>query len=391
MCRKALAVILSLLSAHVACGQERPEAPHEDGGRPAALAHALMDAQDRLTTGDAAAKARVVELSEELARKFRAFDVNVWRRPWNVQAVVAYTLSGGQPRVLRSIVQAGVIPAESASLAEGALAYAEGRQDKAKALLGPIDAGQTSAAVAGLLSLAQAALIAKEDPKAAAVLLDKAGVYAPGSLVEEAALRRSVLLAYETLDFNRFVTTSSRYFRRFGKSFYAEEFRRRFGESIGRFGLSEEPEQKRRLSQLLLEIEGPYRVELYLSMAQYALYLGRLDTARSAAEKALAAQSAAAASRASLYVGAAKILSGDVERGMDDLSRSDDAALPNKDRVLKSAVVRIAGQLVSDPPISDAELQAKAQAGSNAEATPLDRRAELALAQTDDLLRRSIK
>ncbi|WP_374309737.1 chemotaxis protein MotC [Methylocella sp.] len=387
--RRNAIVLLALSCLAAAPGRcQTTDAPASvRAGRPSDLIRALGETQDRLAMGDAGAKARLPALIARLADEFRAFDPQLYAQPRNLQAAVAYTLGGGQPRVMRRILQSGVAPQDQTDLAVGALAYAEGREDEARDLLGKVDPLAAPPSVAGLLALAKAALTAKTDPAGAARLLDQARVLAPGGLVEETALRRSVVLAYAASDFSRFVSASSQYFRRYARSLYAEDFRRSFAAAVARFGLADEPERRSRLAELLGEMDESYRVDLYLNMARVGLLMGRAASARAAAEKALdVARDGAAGARARLYAGAAKIVGGDFEEGAADLAAADDAKLGRDDRALRAFVIRLASQMSSQPRASERD-EAQGAASDDSPASKLIGAAELSLSQTAGLLK----
>lgn len=193
-------------------------APQGGDVRPFELVRTVAALQDRIVMGDAAAKAKLPLLISQISDRLFACGAAVWAEARNDHAIVAYTLSGGQPRVIRKVLQTGAVPHAEADLMAGALAYAEGQEAKAKQILLPIEATKLPPSVGGLVALAQAALLSKIDPRRAARLLDEARILAPGTLVEEAALRRSALLADEVADFDRFINASSQYFRRYSKS-----------------------------------------------------------------------------------------------------------------------------------------------------------------------------
>jgi hypothetical protein len=83
-------------------------------------------------------------------------------------------------------------------------------------------------------------LISKENPGEAIRLLDLARVLAPGTLVEETALRRELVLADEIADIDKFTFLSSEYIWRFPNSAYFDSFRQRFVSSAV-FGLTVKP------------------------------------------------------------------------------------------------------------------------------------------------------
>src|SRR5690606_33344903 len=114
---------------------------------------------------------------------------------------------------------------------QGALAYAEGRDDEARAHLLGVDARRLDPGLAGAVALVQSALVADTDPKRASEFLDQARLLAPGTLVEEAALRRQILLLPSIGQLHRLVLLT-RYVRRFGKSYYARAFWRQLAAGV---------------------------------------------------------------------------------------------------------------------------------------------------------------
>jgi hypothetical protein len=100
------------------------------------------------------------------------------------------------------------------------------------------------------VAMIQSALVAKEDPGEAIRLLDQARVLAPGTLVEETALRRELVLADEIADIDKFTFLSSEYIWRFPSSAYFESFRQRFVASTIHFGLTIKPTQFAALEEL---------------------------------------------------------------------------------------------------------------------------------------------
>jgi chemotaxis protein MotC len=324
---------LALASSHAAA-QHR--APFE-------IVRSMQALQDQIALGNTSALAALPGLSNQLAEKLLAADPAVWRETRNARAAITYVLSGGQPRVLRKILAGNEYPSDDKKLMEGALAYVEGQEAKAKELLGSVDPRSLEAIVGGHVALAQATLFAHDDPHKAIALLDTARVLAPGTLVEEAALRREVFLSEQIDDFNKFSASAAQYLRRFGNSSYAANFESRFSASLISIAVAGKIEQITMLEPLMSDMSETSRLRLYLAIAQSALVNGKLDTAKYAAAKAVqfAKPGTVEANRAVLYHGASAVLTRPLEENLDKLETLDRSMLTRRDLDLADAVTAI--------------------------------------------------
>ncbi|MGP0060185.1 MAG: chemotaxis protein [Beijerinckiaceae bacterium] len=323
---------------------------------PFEIVRSMQALQDQIALGNTAALTALPALAGQLAEKLLAADPAVWREARNARAAITYVLSGGPPRILSKILASGECPSGEKKLMEGALAYAEGHEAKAKQMLGDIDPRRLEAIVGGHVALAQATLFAREDPRKAIELLDTARILAPGTLVEEAALRREVFLSEQIDDFNKFNSVAGQYLRRFGHSSYAENFENRFSASLVAIAIAGRFEQITKLESLMNEMGEPTRLRLYLAIAQSALINGRLDTAKYAAAKAaqFAPQGSADANRAALYDGATAILTQPLEESLNKLETLDHSKLTRRDVDLAEAAVGLAKDIHHWPEIRKA-------------------------------------
>ena len=357
---------------------------------PYEIVRSLHALQDQMVLGSAAAQAALPGLAARIAESLLAADPDAWRDARNARAAVSYILSGGQPRVVRKILDGDRLAPADRKLLEGALSYVDGREAKARQLLLDIDAKRLPGTLGGHLALAQAVLVMRDNPTRAMRFLDAARLLSPGTLVEEAALRRGIGLADEMNDYERFVTLSSQYLRRFGNSVYAQSFHRRFGQAVLHLGLLSDQTQFEKLDRLLGALKPEERDRLHLAMAQAALIGGKAATARMIIDRTIGTMQphGVEGDQAVLYDGAAALLVGNYDVGLRKIDSVPDTRLPQRDRELQRAARDLAERIHGWP--NDGVRRADgdgARTPASSSAATLIASAEKTLASTDVLLK----
>jgi chemotaxis protein MotC len=319
-----------------------------EGGRagglqPFEIMRSIQVVQDQMVQGSRSAQGKLPKLIARAGEQFLRADPEAWRDRKNARAAIIYTLSGGPARVARAIAKLNKCSEPERTLLEGALAYVDGSEARAREILLPIDAKSLPPFVGGHVAIAQS-ILAKGEPRKAIAFLDQARLLAPGTLIEETSLRREVLFAEDAGDLEKFANLSSQYLRRFSRSVYAENFRRRFAASILRLGVSDEKIPLEIVADAVNALEPTERLALYLRIARAAVIAGKLEPARFAAERAvgLAQEGTVEAGRARLYGAAALALTEDPEAGLGTLEGLDPALLPKDDADLRQAVIVLA-------------------------------------------------
>jgi chemotaxis protein MotC len=318
---------------------------------PVELLRPLRALQDRVAQGDAEARAGASALLGNIGEALRRVDAEAWKKPRNVRAALAFTLSGGEPGILQTILGLGVA-LENERLVQGALAYARGGGGEAQELIGDISALTLDPLIAGHVALVQAELVAHSNPGRAIALLDEARLLAPGTLVEEAALRRQVSLVGAAGRPEMLEALSGQYLRRFPRSFYAGSFKQQFAaELVGRKGA---PLDTARLDAALLPLEATEQRDLYLLIATEAIARGRMELVRHAAGKAWrrAGNGTPQHMRAVTYEAAALIVTGDFEAGFAALAGVERTKLEGEDVELLDAALSVAEHIRQLPAAS---------------------------------------
>ncbi|WKA32125.1 chemotaxis protein [Bradyrhizobium roseum] len=338
--------------------------PEPASGEPYQLVRSLQAVQDGIARGDAAAHRRHPALIRQIGEKLLAADPNVWSNPQNGQAVVIYLLSGGAPQIVRKLPRDRMSVDER--LFNGALAYVEGRQDEAREILKDVKPRAVPSSMSGHIALVLGALLANSDAPAAIERLDEARLLLPGTLVEEAALRREIGLVGQAEDFDKFEFLTLVYVRHYGNSVYSGDFWQRFSSALTRSSLAFDERRFSRLSAMLEQLDRASRLKLYLGIARTALIRGRLAVARLAGEQALplSGDGNTDGERARFFRAAARALTDDYEGGLAELKTVDKSKLPERDVPILNATLQImfdirkptTGSVAENPPPTPARL-----------------------------------
>lgn len=349
------AVLLALLGA--ARAEEIDAAARE----PYRLVRSLQSLQDKIARGDLEAHNAQPALLKQLGEKFRDADPAVWKDPRNSRAAVTFLLSGGDPGLVGALRARRLIEIDEAVL-DGAMAYVEGRPEDAKARLAGINARSLPATLGAEVALVQSALLAQTDFKAAIERLDEVRLMLPGTLVEEAALRREIFLVGQVDDFDKFESLALQYFRRYRHSIYAGTFRQRFALAVARFSFAQQADRFPRLVTVIDHLDRTSQRALYMLIARTALIRGKIEMTDLAAERitALTEQGDPERVRARLYSAAARVVTTGSEDALQDLRQIDGSGLAARDAELLAAALSMGRNVRKALPPAPASLDASA-------------------------------
>lgn len=321
---------------------------------PVEAVRSLQQLQDRIAEGNAIAQAAHAKAIQRTSRAFASAKLTTWGEPANARALVLYLFSGGNAVAINEVVPASVVAADYRALFTGALAYGLGDDDKARATLKAIDPKSLPSGLGGHLALVQATLIAEGDRSGAIALLDLARLLEPGTLIEEAALRKEMSLIGPTGDIEKFGFLARRYLGAFSHSAYADNFRQLVAAAAMQIGAADSDEAAQRLSRLAANLEKGDRRRLYLAIAREAVLAGHTKMAAMAAEEAsrIAPQSSDEEARAMVYLGAATVVGDRYDRGMRALQDVVPNRLGNRDKALRDAAIAVA-DMIRKPAAAD--------------------------------------
>jgi chemotaxis protein MotC len=212
----------ALITVCLACA---PLATAQGSGvTPTQLQRSLSNMQDKAIHGDAWADGKVRELLSQIGRHFETLDAAVWRNRSSAIAASLYLFSGGMSQPVRRVLARGFFRPGDRKLVEAALAFAEGRASAARQQLAEFDPLTTDPVLGGPLSLIRGSLEMESDFEAARKFFETARLLAPGSVFEEAALRRQAVVLADLKQLDAFLRTIEVHARRFPTSPYIQIF-----------------------------------------------------------------------------------------------------------------------------------------------------------------------
>jgi chemotaxis protein MotC len=351
----------------------------------------LQALQANIAAGDKTAYAEQSGRITAIGAAIGAAKPEVWQTKSETDAIVIYLLSGGESREIVHLLESGAVPTSEAPLIRGALAYVLGNEGEAVKRLAGLDPHSLELRLAGPVAFAQSVLETKRDPAKAIALLDLARLLAPGTLIEEAALRRETMLASDQRNVDRVALLSRQYATRFGASVYADNFLQSLADALTQTGTVDSPANFAKFSALFAALPPDTRRGFLLSIARTAVLDGKIEVAGAATGGALSVVAADSPdeARCKLYQGMARIMTPEYDSGLAELQNVVVARLDRRDQELLASARGIAAFLRQ--PLSDSVLHPDAAApppvaGDKDAATQTIALAEASLERTASLI-----
>ena len=331
---------LAVLAAALPSGLRAEEA---SGLEPFQMVRSLELVQDRIAGGDHAALPMQRKLLEMIDARFGAEHGGKFENERNRRALLIYAMSGGNPSTVETALAQLGADDPNRKLGDGILFYIKGDPKAAQAAMTDVDPMANTPDLAAYLALVKGSLFSAEDPQTAVAMLDLARLLSPGTLVEEAALRRSVAIAAALGDARRFMLASEQYVRYYLRSAYASQFADAFVagvvtlrdkldlQIVGEIAALMEPEQEK---------------VIFLRIARRAAIDGLTELSAFASARA---EGMASDPRAELYSSLSSVTSETVKEVAGKLARIDRDRLSEKDRQLLDAASAIAAEMTAAP------------------------------------------
>lgn len=382
------ALVTVSLAGWLANPANAADEPVQKSPEPYEFVRTLNAMQDQTGVGNRSAHLAQRPLIRRIGEEMGKAPAEAWKDPKNSRALVAYVLSGGEPDALKRLMDdkvelAGVDP----NLAAAAIAFAERRSEEARALLSKINPRELQPSLAAHVALVQGIVYADREPEEAIKRFELARLFAPGSLVEQGALRRQTVVVGKLGRWHEAEKLAAQYLRRFGHAVYAPSFYRELVEQLASEPDSRDDDQFARLVTLFNLLGEKERRKTYLLLAERAVLEGKVKMARFAAARASELYDTGSTERARLqvYGAAANVASDKTSDGITALQGLDRSKLGARDSLLADAALEVGEDVRREPPPAAELASQAADANAQPEAGDLDQVSPVA-----DLARKSI-
>ncbi|MEN3794418.1 hypothetical protein [Fulvimarina sp. MAC3] len=327
---------------------------------PFEVIRSLQYLQDQAARGNSAALGVQRRILKRFGPSLKVRPHEIWQDKRNVRAIVLFVLSGGPSEPLSELYRQRVFPEEDMQLIQGVLAYANNQMEDAEAKLSSIDLEHEETVFAAQIQLALAQLRQGSDPAGSLAALEQVMLAAPGTLLDEAALRLGVMLAEDAGETEKADRYARQYFDRYAASVYAGNFRARFSAVYSDRPKGSEEQTLQTLSDTLRLLPDDQKLAMYLSVGRRALVGGNLELAAEASAKALSmgVGTPADRQRALLYRIASTLSSLDAGEILASLDAIDDDQLHPADRALKEAALDVVNAIRKPAEIASSEGEA---------------------------------
>lgn len=316
---------------------------------PYKLIRSLQFVQDAVVQGDHSAMEMQRFLIGVIDTRLRQAPQEIFDDPRNVDAALIYAMSGGNPATLDILAIRDKFGNFDNEVTTVLRSYLNGRAAKTKTTLAEVVKIYRDTEIGPYITLVAANVSASMNDATALELFDWARLTAPGTLIEEAALRRSLFIAAEKDMVDEALHYAQLYARRFINSPYAGQYAdllvdlvlKNYGK-VGEEGLSE----------ILSFMDRPRKREIYLRIARKAAISGHRDLAVFASDKAealLTANDKTPEAMADLYSGMARIPTDGVGAVLESIRAVPEERLSQRDRALREAAEVVASEVIRKP------------------------------------------
>lgn len=322
---------------------------------PAKILRSLQFVQDSVVMGDHSARDMQKFLLSAFDTTLRTSDMSIFSDTKNADAALIYIMSGGNPATLNYLVAKDVQGYFDSRVVNVLQKYLSGRGGLVDKVVSDLIPEYRNNRLGPYLMLIAGNIAYTKDPAAALPFFDDARLSAPGTIIEEAALRRSIMATMQLKQPEKGMVYARKYAVRFLHSPYASQFADLFVSlAIDSFG----PVTTKDIGEIAELMDAERAQEIYLRIARQASLQGKMELAQFAAEKANGiAEDTGDTTReplSKLYSGLSDISGQDVLAAQEKLASIPESELSPRDLALRNAAKTIAEQIMQPPSLAAA-------------------------------------
>ncbi len=336
----------------------KPEGRHQ----PWHIVRSLQRHQDNIALGGELAVRKYKVLLRQSSKWMEKLPASAWQFERNLDALAIYLLIGGNVELGYKALQYTKLEEHQKTRLRAAIAYNERDGGLTIRLMNQFDHRLLPPSFAGQFALAKAMAYSSADLDLSARYLDEVRLLAPGTLTEEASLRRALRVAAERNDIDTVRFLLRTYMNRFRKSHYFNDYLRNVS-----YGLTSVADETGKniipdFEFLLKNIPEEMGVKVTEYVARNAAMTNRFPLAIWASNYTLkrVEQDSKIYTRVRLYRAASLVVNPDeTETARMTLQDLDSTHLAKQDRKIAEAIEEISELILSDGKENEAGMMPK--------------------------------
>lgn len=345
----AMGTRILFLSGAILAAATQGFAAEEEELAPYKMLRSMQFVQDSVVQGDHSAGEMQRYLLGAIDKRLRNVDSSIFEDPRNVDATLIYAMSGGNPATLEYLIARDVQGYFDNRVSEVLRKYLAGKGQMASKTLSEMAKEYADKPIGPYLALIAGNTLMNSKPEEALKMYNWARLIAPGTIVEESALRRSLSISVNAGLVTEGLKYSSLYARRFLHSPYASQFADLF---VALIVDNYHVVGTDKIRDIAAMMEPDRRQAIYLRIARQATIDGQMELARMAADEAGKITDTKAKGSdvlAGFYGGLAGVSSEDIEKVAEGLDMVPDSALSPRDLRLREAARAVAQEVLRQP------------------------------------------
>lgn len=346
-----------------------------------ALVRAFNEEQNRLAFGEADGLASIRTAMSRVKAWLKTATAESWGDQRDRNALVVFLLGGGSIAGAEQSIENAKLEDEQRASILAAFAYSGGKFEAAE-YLQKIDPLKVEPVLGAHVALAQATLLIEVDYNRSFALLGLPSLLVPGSLIEEASLRRRILLVAAHPEIGSLDQSVQHYMRRFGRSVYREALVSALSNAlvVREF---RELQEVGAVVAALGQLPGDRSASILLRLAESQAGQGHLQLVRGFAEPvaAVSAEGSRDRARARLYTAIADLLADPPRVTLTDLNQLERQQFTPSEEVLLEAAKEVMRSVAEGETVDPKNESA-------GEENALVKKARTLMAESEQLLRR---
>ena len=323
-----------------------------DDNQPWQLLRKLQKQQDLIVAGAPNAVKAYRALLISASQRMLALDADVWSIERNLDAAALYLLIGGNAEVGKIALMQTKLGDVAKHPLKAVIAFDARNYNEAYRLMSNQNPAALPPSLAGQFAIARAILTSSSDIELTSKYLTIARALSPGTLIEEAAIRRQIRIFGLTKNYDELKVLGPIYMRRFGKSHFLNDFIKSYTFALVHMENEVENEIVDDFKKLENNISKQQLMDTLPYVARSSLILGKTKLAYWSASKFLENNPVPNQlhSRMKLYFAAAGII--DRKQRKQSLMQLTDVEmelLNANDKKLYDAVKKLSQNLMQEP------------------------------------------